>query len=106
LKAPQPFPDLRRAPAGAFLLEPHDQRLDLDRQLVGVAVGAPATIGQPVQATVLVAIEDLVARLPGDIEFATQRGHLLPGEEPGHEPKALVHLATLLPRHFALLAKA
>jgi hypothetical protein len=65
-----------------------------------------ATIGQPVQAAVLVAIEDLVARFSGDIEFTAQRGHFLPGEEPGHEPKALVHHATLLPRHFALPAKA
>ncbi len=36
----QLLPDLRRAPARLVLLEAHDLRLDLDGQLVGVAVGS------------------------------------------------------------------
>jgi transposase InsO family protein len=39
IKSSQPFPYLRRSPMRPLLLASHDQRLDLDRQLVGMAVG-------------------------------------------------------------------
>ena len=53
-----------------------------------------------------VAGEDLVAGLARDIELTAQFGHLLALEQSGNKPQALVHLVTLLPRHFALPAKA
>ena len=40
IKSSQSFPDLRRPPARLVLLAPHDQRLDLDRELIGMAIGA------------------------------------------------------------------
>jgi len=67
-----------------------------------MAVGSSAAIGEPIQATVLVALEDLVAGLARDIELPAHGGHRLAVEEPGHESETLIHLGTLLPRHFAL----
>jgi len=68
-------------------------------------VRSPAAIGQAVQAAVLVALKDLVASLARDIELAADRGHLLPVEQAGDETETLIHLGTLLPRHFVLPAK-
>jgi hypothetical protein len=49
-----------------LVLYVHDEVLDLKRKLIGVAVGTPASVGQPLNATFLVAIENLVARLARD----------------------------------------
>jgi hypothetical protein len=57
------LPDLRRAPARFVLLEAHDLRLDLERELVGVAIRPARAISEPVQADRVVADEDLVAGL-------------------------------------------
>ena len=63
----------------------------------------PSTaIGKALDTTILVALEDLVTGLAGDIELAAEDGHLLAFEQPRYEPKSLIHLVTLLPRHFAL----
>jgi len=53
----------------------------------------------------IVAFEDLVAGLAGDIELSTKHRHLVAVEQTGNEFKPLIHKITLLPRHFALLAK-
>ena len=102
VQAAQLLADLRRTPARVLPLELHDQLLDLEGQLVGLPVGPAAAIGQPVEPAILVALEDLVAGLARDIELAAQHRHLLAVEQPGHESQPLVHLVTLLPRHFAL----
>ena len=52
-------PDLWRAPARLVLLEAHDLRLNLERQLVGVPIGPPRAIREPVQADLVIAREDL-----------------------------------------------
>ena len=101
MQAPQLLADLRCTPAGMLTLELDDQLLDLEGQLVGLPVGPTTAIGQPFEAAV-VALEDLVAGLARDIELAAQRRHLLPVQQPGHKPQPFVHLATLLPGHFAL----
>jgi hypothetical protein len=85
-----------------FPPKPHDQRLDLNRQLVGLPVRPAAAIGQADGAEVLVSLEDLVAGLARDVELAAQHRHLLAAQKAGHEPNTLIHLGTLLPRHFAL----
>src|SRR5215831_2028497 len=61
IKPSHPLTYLRRAPMWLVLLASHDQRLDLDRQLIGVPVRSPRAIGQAFQADVVVALEDLVA---------------------------------------------
>ena len=50
-------------------------------------------------ATLLIAIEDLVAGLAGDAELPADVAHRFAVQQPGHEPQALVHHRTLLPRH-------
>jgi hypothetical protein len=67
---PQLLADLRCAPTGVLALELHDQRLDLERQLVRLPVGPPRAIGEPFEPAILVALEDLVAGLARDIELA------------------------------------
>jgi len=77
IKPSQSFSDLRGSPARLVLLAPHDQRLDLGGQLVGMAVGPARAVGEPLQANLVVASEDLVAGLAGDAELTAQRRHLL-----------------------------
>src|SRR6516165_3645852 len=97
--AAQALADLRSAPAGMLLLELHDELLDLERQLAGMAVRPTGAIRQAINPAILVAVEDLVAGLTGDIELPAQHRHLLPIQQTGHKPKPLVHLATLPPWH-------
>ena len=63
IKPCQPFPYLRRSPVRELLLAAHDQRLDLNREPVGMSVGPPRAIGQPLQTAAVIAFEDLVAGL-------------------------------------------
>ena len=66
----------------------------------------PSTaIGQSFEPAILIALEDLVAGLARDIELPTQRRHLLALGQSRHKSQPLIHLATLLPRHFALAQK-
>ncbi len=102
MQAPELLADLRRAPARSLPLELHDQRLDLKGQLVRLPVGPAATIGQPFEPAILIALEDLVAGLARDIELAAQGRHLLAVEQSRYESQPFIHLVTLLPRHFAL----
>jgi hypothetical protein len=60
--------------------------------------------GQPFQAAVVVALEDLIAGLARDAEIPAQHRHLLSIQHPLDELQPLIHLATL-PNTFALLAK-
>src|SRR5262249_862750 len=105
VRAAQPFADLGRTPTWPLTLELNDQLLDLEGQPIGVPVRSAAAVGESVEPPVLVALEDLVAGLARDIEVATDGGHLLAVEQAGDEPEPLIHLGTLLPRHFALPAK-
>jgi hypothetical protein len=98
-------PDLRRAPARLVLLEAHDLRLDLERQLVGVPIGPARAIREPVQADLVVAREDLVAGLTGDAELGARHRHLLPVQQSSNELQTLIHGFTHLPGHLALPAK-
>ena len=99
---PETFANLRRPPAGIFPFEPHDQRLDLQRELIGVAVGPPAPVRQAGEATVLVPRVDLVAGLAGNPELPAEAGHLLAIEQAGNEAETFVHDMTLLPGHYSL----
>src|SRR6202011_4459188 len=78
----------------------HDLRLDLEGQLVRVAVGPARAVGKPFQTDFVVAREDLVAGLARDTELTAQHRHLLPIQQPGDELEPFIHLVTLLPGHF------
>jgi len=84
--------DLGRAPPRVLAPQAHNQRLDLDRQLVRLPVRPTAAVGQADGAEVLVTLKDLVASLARDIDLAAQDCHLLAAQKPGHKPDAFIHL--------------
>ena len=49
-------------------------------KLIGIPIGMPAPIGEPLNSTPLAAIEDLVVGLAGDTELATESRHRLADE--------------------------
>ena len=75
----QALSNLPRAPTGVLALHVQDVVLDLKRQLVRIVMGAPTSVGQPLNAAFLIAIEDLVAGLAGDTELPAKFRHRLAG---------------------------
>src|SRR5579862_5177403 len=93
------LPDLAGAPVWFLAFGGDDGGFDLFGQLVGIAVGAPGTIGEPLQSAFLVALEDLVAGFARNLKLAAQSGHALAVLQPNHESYAFVHNRTFLPWH-------
>ena len=60
----QVIADLGGTPAGIFALELQDCALDLERQLIGVAVRSAAAVLQSVKVTILVSVEYFIASRP------------------------------------------
>src|SRR6478672_10953001 len=81
----QSFPDLRSAPTRLVLLQSDDLRLDLEGQLIGVAIRPARAVSEPVKADLVVAGEDLVASLPRDAELPAQPSHLIPVKQSSDE---------------------
>ena len=106
IKPRQSFADLGRSPTRLVLLQAHDQRLDLDRQLVGMAIGPARAVGKPFQARRVVTCEDFVAGLARDAELSAQARHLFSVQKLSNELQTLIHGSTRLPGHFALPAKS
>ena len=50
---------------------------ELQRELIGVSIGPPAAVRQPLEAAVLVTGVDLVAGFAGNAELTAEAGHLL-----------------------------
>lgn len=96
--AQQPLADFPSAPTGMLTLHVQDVVFHLKRQLIGIATGTPASVGEPVNAAFLVAIEDVVAGLAGDPELSAQIRHGLAHQPASHELNSLIHNRTLLPR--------
>src|SRR5580658_9177667 len=93
------LPDLAGAPVWFLALGGYDGRFDLLGQLVGIVVGAPGPIREPLQPTFLITLEDLVAGLARDLKLAAQGRHALAVFEPNHESYTFVHNRTFLPWH-------
>jgi len=93
------LPDLAGAPLRFLAFGSYDGGFDLRGQLVGIAVGAPGPIREPLQSTFLIALEDLIAGFARDPELAAQRGHAFAVLEPNYESHAFVHNRTFLPWH-------
>src|ERR1700676_318273 len=93
------LPDLAGAPAGFLAFTGDDGRFDLLGQLVGVSMGAPGAIREPLQSAFLITLEDLVARFARDLKLPAQGRHALAIFEPNHESYAFVHNRTFLPWH-------
>ena len=77
--ANQALSNLTSSPGGVLALHIQDIVFNLKRKLMGIVTGAPAPVGQPLNATFLVAIEDLVAGLAGERELSAEFRHRLAG---------------------------
>src|SRR3984957_17757495 len=97
--AQQPLADFASTPAGMFVLHIQNVILHLKGKLVSVAIGTPASVGQPLHPAFLITIEDLVAGLARNAELPAQIRHRLPSQSPSHELNSFIHDRTLLPRH-------
>src|ERR1700731_1538041 len=97
--AHQPLADFASTPAGMFVLHIQNVILHLKGKLVSVAIGTPASVGQPLHPAFLITIEDLVAGLARNAELPAQIRHRLPSQSPSHELNSFIHDRTLLPRH-------
>src|SRR5579863_8651175 len=93
------LPDLAGAPVWFLALGCYDGRFDLLGQLVGIAVGAPGTIREPLQSAFLIALKDLIAGFTGDLKLPAQRGHALAVFESNDKSYAFIHNRTFLPWH-------
>src|ERR1051325_7311512 len=81
----QTIPNLARTPVGLFLLRRQNSGFDLFRQLIGIAERPPSPIRQPLQAALLVTLENLVAGLPRNAELAAEGRHRFAVLQPDHE---------------------
>src|ERR1700721_1290591 len=97
--AQQPLADFASTPAGMFVLHIQNVILHLKGKLVSVAIGTPASVGQPLHPAFLITIEDLVAGLARNAELPAQIRHRLASQSPSHELNSFIHDRTLLPRH-------
>jgi hypothetical protein len=97
--AQQSLADFPSAPTGMLTLHVQDVVLHLKGELVGIAIGTSASVGEPVNAAFLIAIEDLVAGLARDPELSAQIRHGFARESASYELNSLIHNRTLLPRH-------
>src|SRR5450755_157188 len=97
--AEQALANLASTPTGVLTFLVQDIVFHLEGKLVGAAIGTPASIGQSLHPTFLVAIEDFVASLTGDTKLPAQISHCLTGQPASHELHSLIHYRTLLPRH-------
>jgi len=71
--------DLAGTPRSVLALHVQDVVLHLEGKLIPIAVGSSASVRQSLNPTLLVAIEDLVARLARDPKLPAQIRHLLAG---------------------------
>src|ERR1041385_2769545 len=77
--ADQALANLTSTPAGVLVLHVQDVVLHLKGKLVGIAIRTPASVRQPLDSALLIAIEDLVTGLARDPELPAQIGHGLAG---------------------------
>src|ERR1700730_4650146 len=81
--ASQALANFTSTPAGVLALHIQNVVLYLKRKLVGVAIGAPASVVEPLNAAFLVTIEDLIACLTGNAKLPAKFRHPLSGS-PAH----------------------
>src|ERR1700693_3021912 len=77
--ADQALSDFASTPAGVLALHVQNIVLHLKGKLMGIAIGTAASVGQPLNPTFLVAIEDLVAGLAGNAEPPAEFRHRFAG---------------------------
>lgn len=100
------LPDLARAPMRLVPLRRNDHRLDLIRQLIGIAHRTARPVRQRFQSLLPVAIEDLVAGLARYAEVPAHLAHPFALQQSGDKTKTFLHDRSLSPRHQHLPPKA
>lgn len=85
-----------------FFFDSEDGALDLEGQLVGLPTGCAAAVVEGIQTAMLIAIEDLVAGDPGDVERPAQGRHSSAVQQAGNESQAFMRRFTLFPGIWAL----
>jgi hypothetical protein len=77
--AQQALANFPRTPTGVLMLHVQDKVFHLKGKLVGVAIGAATAVGQALNPTVLIAVEDFIAGLTRDAELPTKFRHRFAG---------------------------
>src|SRR5260370_19810283 len=95
----QALADLTGAPTGVFALHVQDKVLHLKRELMSIAIGAAASVRQPLNAAFLIAIEDLVAGFAGNSELPAELGHRLASQPASHKLQTFIQHRTPLSMH-------
>ena len=72
------LPNLTSSPVRLFPFCGNDRRLNLFRQLVGIAERSAGAIAQPFQPALLITLKDLVTGLPRNSKLPAKRSHALP----------------------------
>ncbi|HUN60949.1 MAG TPA: hypothetical protein VMU53_03115 [Candidatus Sulfotelmatobacter sp.] len=75
--AKETLANFARTPAGVLSFEVQNVILYLERKLVGITIRTPASVGEPVNAALLVAIENLVTSLTGNPKLSATFRHRL-----------------------------
>ena len=75
--------------AEIFPFDAQDHTLHLERQPIGMTIRSAAAVVQPPQAVLLVALEELVARLSGNAELPAHHRHFLVLQQPGYKSNTL-----------------
>src|SRR5882724_10718041 len=102
--ANQAFANFSSTPAGVLALHIQDVVLDLERKLVGVAVRTAAPVSEPLHATFLIAVEDLVTALARNAELCAEFCFRRGGQPASHKLQPIIHRPTLLPRNHSHLS--
>src|SRR6201998_4908314 len=92
--ADEPFADFSRTPAGVLSLHVQHIVFYLKGKFIRVSIRTSASIGEPLNAAFLVAIENLVAGLAGDPKLSAKFRHRLPGQPAGPTHPTLPHTTT------------
>jgi hypothetical protein len=77
--ADQAIANFASTPGGVLTLHVQNEVLYLKRKLVGVPIGTPASVGEPLNTTFLITIEDLVTGLTGNPKLSAKVRHRLAG---------------------------
>src|ERR1700704_6005045 len=73
--ADEPLADFAGTPAAVLAFDVENKILHLKRKLMSIAVGAPTSIRQPLEAAFPIAIENLVTGLTSNSKFPAKFRH-------------------------------
>lgn len=97
--------DRHALPTPALPLQSHNQGLELERQLVGLAIGAARAIRQQIRPVVATSSQQFVVFFARYVVGTVNRRQPVAVKQSGKEPKSFIHKAKLLSWHRAILHK-